>query len=615
MRTFSELDLHFARFMTELAGRDSPEVSLAAALASRSTREGHICLDLSSIEGRPLTGGDFETDPIICPRLSHWRRILEASPVVGKPGDYKPLILDERSRLYLYRYWDYEEKLADFISDRTGDGAGEPERFSDKIDTSLLLKDGLDRLFPPLLDEGTDWQRVAAITSLLKRFSVISGSPGTGKTTTVAKIMALLLEQSKGKALRIALAAPTGKAAARLEEAIKKTREMLSCPDAIRAAIPEKATTIHRLLGTIPDSPYFLYNSENPLPVDVVIVDEASMVDLSLMSKLVQAIPRPARLILLGDKDQLASVEAGAVLGDICGMGPLHTFSREFSKELKKYTGLNGIQVASHVGETPGICDSLVQLQKNYRFGEESGIGHLASAVNGGDGDRALALLKSGVYKDIQWSELPRPDLLVPALAGKLINNFTDYLKAIDSEGNFEVIFDLFDEFRILCALRQGPFGASALNLLIEQTLRRENLIKPDTRWYRGRPIMITRNDYNLRLFNGDTGIILPDRNNELYAFFRDAGGAWRKFFPSRLPEHETVYAMTIHKSQGSEFDRVLLILSDRDSPVLTRELVYTGITRARKEVTIWGREDVFHTAVSRRIIRTSGLHDALWGF
>jgi len=610
VKIFSELDLHFARFMTELSGHDSPEVFLAAALVSRSTREGHICLDLSSIEGRPLTDGELY--PIICPGLSHWCRILEAAPVVGKPGDYRPLILDGRSRLYLYRYWEYEKKLADFIRDRTADGV-RGEIFLDEIDAQLL-RDGLDRLFPPLLDEGTDWQRIASVTSLLNRFSVISGSPGTGKTTTVAKIMALLTEQGKGKVLRIALAAPTGKASARLEEAIKKTREVLNCPASIRAAIPEKATTIHRLLGAT-DSPYFLHNSENPLHVDMVIVDEASMVDLPLMSKLVQAIPPSARLLLLGDKDQLASVEAGAVLGDICGRGRglLNTFSREFSEKLKKYAG-NDIQVASHGGDTPGICDSLCQLQKNYRFGQESGIGHLGAAVNRGDSVHAIDLLKSGIYRDIQWSELPPRDLLVPALDEKLINGFKDYLQAIDSEGNSECIFDLFDRFRILCALRQGPFGVSALNLLIEQILRRENLIKPDARWYRGRPIMITRNDYNLRLFNGDIGIILPDQNGELYAFFRDASGTWRKFVPSRLPEHETVYAMTVHKSQGSEFERILLLLPDRDSPVLTRELIYTGITRAKEEVTIWGREDVFHTAISRRIVRTSGLHDALWG-
>lgn len=617
MKTFSELDLHFARLMRELAGSDSAEVFLAAALVSRSTREGDICLDLSSIEGRPLTAGELKGYPLICPSLSQWRRLLEASPVVGKPGDYRPLILDGRSRLYLYRYWDYEKKLADFIRERTGSRNGEPQMFADEAGAGIspaLLKDGLDRLFPPLpAGETADWQRVAAFMSLWNGFSVISGSPGTGKTTTVAKIMALLLEQSKGKMLRIALAAPTGKAAARLEEAIKKTREMLRCPESVRAAIPEKATTIHRLLRTIPDSPYFFHNSGNPLPVDVVIVDEASMVDLPLMSKLVQAIPGPARLIMLGDKDQLASVEAGAVLGDICGTGSLDAFSRKFSGELKKYTG-NGIQVVSHAGESPGICDSLVQLQKNYRFGEESGIGHLAFAVNGGNGDRALALLKSGAYQDIRWSELPLPDLLAPALSENLINNFKDYLQAIDLKTNIEEIFDLFDGFRILCALRQGPFGAAALNLLVEQILRRENLIRPDTHWYRGRPVMITRNDYNLRLFNGDIGIILPGGDNELYAFFRDAGGAWRKLSPSRLPEHETVYAMTVHKSQGSEFDRIILVLSDRESPVLTRELIYTGITRARREVTIWGREDVFRAAVSRRIVRNSGLHDALWG-
>jgi len=611
VKTFLEIDLHFARFMTELSGRDLPELFLAAALVSRSTREGHICLDLSSIEGRVLTDGGADPNPITCPRLSHWRGILEAAPVVGKPGDYRPLILDGQSRLYLYRYWDYEKKLADFIRNRTFDGITKQGSL-DEIDAPLL-KDGLDRLFPFLTDEGNDWQRIAATTSLLNRFSVISGSPGTGKTTTVAKIMSLFIEQGKGNIPRIALAAPTGKASARLEEAIKKTKEILNCPASIKTAIPETATTIHRLLGAT-NSPYFLHNSENPLPVDMVIVDEASMVDLPLMSKLVQAIPPTAKLLLLGDKDQLASVEAGAVLGDICGRDPLNTFSREFAEELNKYTD-NSLQLKYQCSDTKGICDSIVQLQKNYRFGQKSGIGHLSNAVNRGDSVHAIDLLKSCIYSDIQWSELPSRDLLVPVLGKKFVTGFNDYLQAIDSEGSPEYIFDLFDRFRILCALRQGPFGVSALNLLVEQVLRRENMIKRDTDWYRGRPIMITRNDYNLKLFNGDIGIVLPDRNGELYVFFRDAGGKWRKLTPLRLPEHETAYAITVHKSQGSEFERILLLLPDRDSPVLTRELIYTGITRAKKEVTIWGREDVFHTSLPRKTIRTSGLRDALWGY
>ena len=264
---------------------------------------------------------------MICPKLGKWRKTIDANSVVGKPGDFRPLILDG-SRVYLYRYWDYERKLADILNERMGNDTL-------SIDTPLL-KDGLKRLFPAGKKGETDWQKVAAFTSMMKRFCVISGGPGTGKTTTVARILALLQEQAGSERLRIALAAPTGKAAARLQETIKSAKEKLNCSEEVKADISEEASTIHRLLGTIPDSPYFRHNAKNPLPADVVIIDESSMVDLALLSKLVQAIPIQARLILLGDKDQLASVEAGAVLGDICDTGNVDRFSGSFRDTLRK---------------------------------------------------------------------------------------------------------------------------------------------------------------------------------------------------------------------------------------------------------------------------------------
>ena len=325
---FTELDLQFAGFISRLAGGDSPQILLAAALASRSRREGHICVDLSSLAGKPLTDGG--ANGLTCPEWPAWRKALESSPAVGRPGDYRPLILDG-THLYLYRYWSYEKRLAEFLKARARSGGA-------AIDESLL-KDGLSRLFPGDIQKETDWQKVAAFASVVKNFCVISGGPGTGKTFAVAKILALLLEQSRDRHLRIALAAPTGKAAARLKEAIQMAKEKLACPEEIKAAIPEEASTIHRLLRSIPGSPYFQHNEKNPLPADVVVVDEASMVDLALLSKLAAAVPGPARLILLGDKDQLASVEAGAVLGDICDTGHIHSFSPQFRRDLKTIAG------------------------------------------------------------------------------------------------------------------------------------------------------------------------------------------------------------------------------------------------------------------------------------
>jgi exodeoxyribonuclease V alpha subunit len=598
-RILSYLDIHFARFMVRLEGRMIPELFFASALVSCYTRQGHICLDLSMVEGKQLLESENGKPPITCPKLNQWCGKLRESKVVGCPGEYKPLIFDDKYRLYLFRYWDYQEKLAYLVNSRIAE-------YEENIDIDLL-KEGLKRFFSSDKAEDIDWQKVAAYTSLMKKFCVISGSPGTGKTTVVAKILALLLEHVRSKKLRIALVAPTGRAAAKLQEAIKSIKEKLNCPDSIKNAIPGEASTIHRLLGSISNSPYFYHNAKNTLLVDVMVVDEASMVDLPLMSKLIQALPLNARLILLGDKDQLASVEAGAILGDICDTGSAHRFSIRFCKGLKKVTGYNIYKEANGEDGSPKK-DCIIQLMKSYRFGSDSGIYALSRAVNAGNDDVAIELLMSGKYEDIKWKE---PSTLYRSIKDIVIQGFKDYLKAIDHQE----IFQLFDQFRILCALREGPYGVVAINSLVEAILKAENLIDPDKKWYWGRPVLINSNDYNLQLFNGDVGIVLPDResNDEPCVFFPSAEGSPRKFNPFRLPEHETVYATTVHKSQGSEFNKVLFLLPERDSPVLTRELIYTGITRAKKSVQIWGSENVFRSAISRRTLRTSGLRDALW--
>ena len=600
---FSEIDIHFARLITGFSEKEDPEIFLAAALVSSYTRQGHICLDLSRLAGKQLLEGGVERGPVICPKLNEWLRKLRESPAVGDPGQFKPLILDDRSRLYLYRYRDYQEKLADLIRRRVQEDV--------KVLNSALLKQGLERLFPSYRAAEIDWQKVAASTALMKRFCVISGGPGTGKTTTIVKILVLLLEQADPERLRLSLVAPTGKAAARLQEAIKHEKEKLDCRDYIRDAIPDDASTIHRMLGSIHGSPYFRHNAGNRLAVDVVVVDEASMVDLALMSKLIQAIPLHARLILAGDKDQLASVEAGAVLGDICDTENAHGFSIHFCDELKKLTGYE-IRKQSGGKSESAIRDCIVQLKESYRFESDSGIHAVGNAVNQGDDYLAAALLKDADFSDIEWTDLPGPNSLQGAIKSTIIQEYGDYLRA----GDPLEVFELFDRFRVLCALREGPYGMAAINSMVEQILKEERLIKPGAGWYAGRPVLITKNDYNLRLFNGDVGIVLPDpeADNDLRVFFPAPGGSFRKLHPVRLPDHETVYAMTVHKSQGSEFERILLTLPDRDAPILTRELIYTGITRTRESVRIWGAESVFRNAVSRRTERASGLRDALWG-
>jgi exodeoxyribonuclease V alpha subunit len=597
----SELDLHFAGFMGELAGTPTPELLLAAALASSHTREGHICLDLSKLGGRKLLGGEHGHKPVLCPETAAWHKALAKSSVVGKPGAFKPLILAGPSKLYLYRYWDYQQKAADLIGARV--------RTQEDGQDKTSLKESLERLFGATQEGEIDWQMVAGLAAVMKRFCVISGGPGTGKTTTIAKILALIIDQGGGADFRIALAAPTGKAAARLQEAIRRSKASLNCTDQTKEMIPEEASTIHRLLGSIPGSPYFRHNSLNKLPVDVLVVDEASMVDLALMSKLLQALDSQGRLILLGDKDQLASVEAGAVLGDLCDSGGVDHFTAGFCKDVKQFIGYTIKARSKKKVESP-IQDCIVQLQKNFRFGDHSGISAVSRAVNEGDADLAISLLGRGKYEDMQWKDLVSRHVFSGAIRDRVAEGYGHYLTGKD----VGEIFDRFDRFRILCALREGPYGVKGVNALVEQVLKAEGVIEPEQKWYPGRPLLITSNDYNLRLFNGDVGMILsdPEADHELRAFFPFPDGGMRKFHPLRLPEHETVYAMTVHKSQGSEFDRVLLILPDRDSPVLTRELVYTGITRARKHVEIWASEPVFRSAVSRPIERMSGLREAL---
>jgi len=599
----SHIDIHFALFVCSLSGADIPELLFAAALASSRTRQGDICLDLSTLAGTQMLDETDGKTPVICPDLSLWSAKLMESDVVGSPGDCKPLILDNKYRLYLFRYWDYQEKLANLIRKRVSNNEGTIDR--------AMLKDGLERLIPGKgNDNDIDWQKIAAFTAVTKRLCVITGGPGTGKTAMIAAILALLLEQDESHRIRIALVAPTGKAAARLQESIENTKKHLSCSDSVKRAIPTETSTIHRLLGTIPHSPYFRYNSNNKLAIDVVVVDEASMVDLALMSKLVQALPMESRLILSGDKDQLASVEAGAVLGDICDTGSNHSFSQGFCRDLKEVTGY---EIDGYGREQDGshVQDCIIQLKKNYRFGSHSGIGLMSQAVNEGDDDRAVGLLQDDSFRDVTWKRLPSPDDMSRVFRDTVIETYGACLK----EDDVYTMFHLFNAFRILCAVRDGPYGVKVLNEVTENILRKERFIDGARRWYRGRPILITRNDYRLGLFNGDVGIVMPDSDadNDLRVFFPASDGSVRKFHPMRLPEHETVYAMTIHKSQGSEFDRVFLLLPDRYSPVLTRELVYTGITRAQKNVTVFSSETIFRAAVARRIERTSGLRDSLW--
>lgn len=589
------LDLEFARFMGELTRDDSPELLLGCALASRAVGEGDVCLDLNQYAGQLLLWPELDRDAVYAPELSVWRRALRRNSVIGEPGEFKPLILDGNNRLYLYRYWSYEQQLAEELRQRAGQMLLVDEE---------RLRAGLRRLFPPQRGLPVDWQKVAAALATLRGFSVISGGPGTGKTTTLAKILALLIEQASDRPPRIRLAAPTGKAAARMQEAIRRSKEQLAdrLAPATLAAIPEQASTLHRLLGAQPDGVYFRYHRDNPLGLDVLVIDEASMVDLALMTKTVGALPPSARLILLGDKDQLSSVEAGAVLGELCAQ--VDGFTPAFARRLADLTGekIGAGGAAMHC-----LQDCIALLQYSYRFGADSDIGHLAEAVNRGD-EPGIRTLCQQPCATLNWRPAATPDELVE----RLLQGYSGYFQRVRERAPVADVFAAFQAFQALCPQRAGPTGVENLNAMLESRIKAR--LRRGGDWYPGRAVMITRNDYQLQLFNGDVGITLPDPadENRLRVYFQEADGRLRGFPSNRLPTCEPVFAMTIHKSQGSEFDEVLLALPTHDSRVLTRELIYTGLTRARARVAIWGNLEIVLQSVRKLTQRSSGLREKL---
>ncbi len=583
-----QLDLHFSEFINKQAVNPSNTLVLLSCLLSQRAGEGHICINLNHIANQILFNTHKHDDIKIikAPATDVLVTALKKSGVTGQPEEHYPLILDSNNRLYLGRYYFFQSSLAKNLLNRT-------RHPIDDINFDLL-KHNLQQLFPNRPDNNPNWQKIAATIALLKRFSVISGGPGTGKTTTVTKILLLLAEQQPS--YRIALAAPTGKAAARLNESIKQAKENIEYCTAIKKIIPEEASTIHRLLGVIPNQTEFRHNQNNQLHLDVLVVDEASMIDLPLMARLTAALPDKARLILLGDKDQLSSVEAGSVLGDICG----------------KSMGSESIDAClTSIDSDPiDFGDHIALLRKSYRFNDESGIGQLAQAINQGNTNAAIEICNLESYSDIQLHSGPMSQL--SNLAKLAAKAYSTYIKtSCPSEALIQ-----FNKFRILCAQRDGPSGIKAINIQVENALKKMGLISTGSAHsYAGRPVMITRNDYNLKLYNGDIGITRPDpsSDNQLRVFFSQPDGTIRKIIPSRLPPHETVYAMTIHKSQGSEFDKVFIVLPEVDTPLLTRELIYTAITRAKRTAELYCSESLLKAAIKRTTERTSGLEDALW--
>ena len=645
LRRFNEIgvlaaaDVHVARTLTELAGEGDGSVMLAVALAVRAPRLGHVFVDLATVRETAAVESDEVVDlsGLPWPAADAWTAAVAASdrlvaageeplgeePLGEEPlGEPRPLRLIG-TRLYLDRYWREERQVA---ADLLVSGGG----LSSGVHGSQLAE-GISRLFAG--GAGGDrvddhLQRCAAACALLRRLSVIAGGPGTGKTTTVARIAALLYERASagGRAFPlIALTAPTGKAAARLQESVRFESARLDVEPSVRAALLElSASTIHRLLGSQPRSySHFRHSRSNSLPHDVVIVDETSMVSLELMARLLEAVRPDARVVLLGDPGQLTAIEAGAVLRDI--VGPAADGLRMTASMRAALTTAVGSEV---VGLDPpaGVTfgDGIVVLERVHRFGE--GIAAVADAIRRGDDDRVVDALRSAPDSEVTWipadvaegGGLGVPDRGPPAPLEPVRDAAVGAARSViasarDSDG--AAALRALSAFRVLCAHRRGPHGVARWTEQIERWLAEAvNGFDAAERDYIGRPLLITHNDYELGLYNGDTGVIVsadPDRSRVSAVFERGAGLV--AFTPTRLSAVETVYAMTIHKSQGSQFETVAVLLPDLRSRILTRELLYTAVTRARERLILVGTEEMVRAAVRRPVARASGLRERLW--
>ncbi|WP_374676483.1 exodeoxyribonuclease V subunit alpha [Ideonella sp.] len=593
-----------------LPAADRARLADAARAVSLATSAGHVCTDVAAWR-RALP------EP---PTAAELAALLGRSGVVGTPDapGSCPLILDAaqppeedapEGRLYLHRHFDLERRLATRVA---AAASAAPLPVDEAAARSLRA------LFGAPTGDAPDWQQVGAALALTRRLTVISGGPGTGKTTTVVNLLAALLAQSPDA--RIALAAPTGKAAARMTEAIRARAQALD--PAIAARLPAEGSTIHRLLGAGPEG--FRHGADDPLPIDALVVDEASMLDLALATQLLEAVPPGARIVLLGDKDQLAAVEAGSVFADLSA-DP--TLSEGCRAQLAALCAVPAAQLQPPAAaRRTGLADTALWFTRNYRFAADSGIGRLAVQVRDGLADEALATLRAArddaaEGADVRWiaddGEAP-----APAAQAALRDGYAAYLAALRHDPtDVAAVTQAFGRFRVLCALRQGPRGTDAVNAALTQALRAG--LASDARlgpaaagrspWWPGRPVMVQRNDYGLRLFNGDIGLALPDvtgATDELRVYFPSASepGGFRAVAPARLPAHDTAFAMTVHKSQGSEFEHALVLLPARRSPVCTRELLYTGITRARARVTLVAGADAVRAATAAPTRRQGGL-------
>ncbi|MFX1703095.1 exodeoxyribonuclease V subunit alpha [Chitinophaga sp. CC14] len=589
--TLNDVHQQFAEYF------DIPALKPYAYLLSKKGSEGHICLHLDKI------AAEKDNLPESYQKIETSNQLLESIPLVGKQGNDKQPFVIYQNRLYLQRYFRYETEFLQRIRDFL---VKEKTHLPERIALLQQQQPLISKLFAGTAGSGdnndpADWQLAAAITGVLNNFTIITGGPGTGKTTTVAKILAILF--ATDPALKVALAAPTGKAAARMAESLRNTTIEVDAHITEKFRLLQPAT-IHRLLKSINGSPYFRHNKDNPLNYDVVIIDECSMIDVALFAKLLDAIHPDTRLILLGDKDQLASVEAGSLFGDLCqAQEHLNRFTasrrqliNSFMPEQNRHIPATAEQNDDH----HPLFQHLVELRRSHRFTGNKGIGKFSKAIISNN----IPVITSFFPPSADEQVIVDPEASVP-----LFEDFIAGYAAFIAEKDITTALKLLNAQRVLTAVREGPQGLYAVNKQIEKYLSDKKLITTNTEFYENRPVILTRNYYEHGLFNGDTGIIRADENGVLLAWFEDSTGALKAVLPGYLTQAETAFAMTIHKSQGSEFGEVLVLLPDTtDVPILTRELLYTAVSRAKNKVYVQGTPEVILMAAERFVERASGI-------
>ncbi len=577
-KLISDLEVEFARTLLRISPDLSPTVLVAAVICSFHQINGNVCIFLDRIHQDKRIADLLSLLPSHNNQIEALQNELQASSVVGSPGEFKPLILEE-NRLYIQRYWKYENELVAWIKERT-------TRESSKLTKEVI--ETVQEQFKANTSDKTDWQKVAVFLSVLKDFLIISGGPGTGKTFTVRKIIETI-QGSCSIPKRIALAAPTGKAAQRLSESFQNDSNN-----------EIGAQTIHKLLGARMDGS-FAFGKNRKLPYDVVIVDEASMLDIRLWIQLIRALSDQTKLIVLGDKDQLSSVEAGAVLGDIC-----QGAESIFSKNLVETLSGCGVEVGAKEIETESLNDCIVLLKKSYRFGAQSGLKLLSEAINTENPTLAFEILTSSEIGDVHWLE---PDInTIPTI----IKRYCVDVFSRNSKESPGQQFEAYTNAQILCAIRKGDFGIERVNREAELTIKTKAGISRGREWFDGRFVLFTKNDSFLKVQNGETGIFFTGPNSEGKVMVE--GNENRQISVSRVKEYQPAYAITVHKSQGSEYENVVLILPNEHNPIITKELLYTAVTRARQNLLVVGSRGVVEQAILQRISRNSGLATKLWG-